>query len=65
MDMQNHAIYHVWIHLFPTSSAQGEKPFGLDLESNPDPLASEATALTTRPYRLGQIFTELVFSFAR
>ena len=30
---------------FPTSY---EKPFGLELESNPSPLASQATALTTR-----------------
>ena len=33
MDTQDHAIYHVWIHLFPTSYARGEKPFGLELES--------------------------------
>ena len=49
MDTQDHAIYHVWIQLFHTSYARGEKPFGLELESNPSPLASQATALTTRP----------------
>ena len=54
MDMQDHAINHVWIHLFPTYNAQGEKPFGLELESNPGPPASQAAALTTRPCRLGQ-----------
>ena len=53
MDTLDHAIYHVWIHLFPTSYARGEKPFGLELESNPGPLASQATALTTRPCLLG------------
>ena len=47
-DMQDHIIYHLWIHLFPTSYARGEKPFGLELKSNPGPLASQATALTTR-----------------
>ena len=54
MDTQDHAIYHVWIQLFPTSYARGEKPFGLELESNPGPLASQATALTTRPCHLGR-----------
>ena len=49
MDTQGHGIYHVWIHLFPTSYALGEKTFGLELESKPGPLASQATALTTRP----------------
>ena len=53
MDTQDHAIYHVWIHLFPTSYARGEKPFGLELESNPGPPASQATALTTKPWLLG------------
>ena len=53
MDTLDRAIYHVWIHLFPTSYARGEKPFGLKLESNPGHLASQATALTTRPWLLG------------
>ena len=55
MDMQDHAIYHVWIHLFPTSHARREKPFGLELESNPGPIASQTIALTNRPYRLRQV----------
>ena len=38
-----------------TSYARGEKPFGLELESNPGPFASQATALTTRPCHLGQV----------
>ena len=54
MDTQDHAIYHVWIQIFPTSYARGEKQFGLELESNPGPLASQATALTTRTLLLGQ-----------
>ena len=52
MDTQAHAIYHVWIQLFPTSYARVKKPFGLELESNPGALASQATALTTRPCHL-------------
>ena len=40
--------------IFPTSYARGEKPFGLELESNPGRLAPQATALTTRPCHLGQ-----------
>ena len=55
MVMQDRAIDHVWVHLFPTSYARGEKPFGLKLESNPRPLASQATALTTRPYHLMEV----------
>ena len=47
MDTQDHAIYRVWIHLF--SYLLGEKPFGLELEANPGPLAPQATAPTTRP----------------
>ena len=54
MDMQDHAIDHVRIHLFPASYARGEKPSGLELELNPGPLALQATPLTTRPCRLGQ-----------
>ena len=37
----------------PSSYARGEKPFGLELESNPGPLASQATTLSTRPCLLG------------
>ena len=36
---------------------QGEKPFGLELESNPGPLAPQVTALNTRPCRLGLYWT--------
>ena len=39
----------------PTSYARGEEPFGLELESYPGPLASQAAALTTRPCLLGQM----------
>ena len=52
MDTQDRENHHVWIQLFPTSYARGEK-LGLELESNPGPLASQATALTTRPCHLG------------
>ena len=52
-------FYHVWINLFPTSYARGEKPFGLELESNPGPLASKATTRTTRPHALGKIKRKL------
>ena len=54
-DMQN----HVWIQLFPTSYARGEITFGLELEPNPGLLASQETALTTRPCHLGPL--ELCF----
>ena len=63
MDTQEHAICHVWIHLFPTSYTRGEKPFGLELESNPGPLASQATALTTRPCHLGQVLNWVLLIF--
>ena len=39
---------------FPTSYAQEEKNHLSELETNPGPLASKATALTTRPCLLGQ-----------
>ena len=58
MDTQDHAIYHVWIHLFPTCYARGEKPFVLELEMNPGPLASQATALTTSNRSAGTLFVE-------
>ena len=55
MDTQDHAIYHVWIHFIPTSLyPRREKTIWSELESNPGPLASQATALTTRPWLLGQ-----------
>ena len=55
MDMQDHAIYHVWIHFIPTSLyPRREKTIWSELELNPGPPASQATALTTRPWLLGQ-----------
>ena len=39
--------------LFLPPYTQGEKTFWSELESNPGPLASQATALTTRPWLLG------------
>ena len=55
MDTQDHAIYHVWIHFIPTSLyPRREKTIWSELESNPGPLASQATALTTRPWLLGR-----------
>ena len=60
MDTQDHAFYHDWIYLFPTSYARGEKPFSLELESNPGPLASQATTLTTRPWLLGPQWLVLI-----
>ena len=48
MDMQDHAIYHAWLlfsYLLKPKERE-ERPF---LELNPGPLASQATALTTRP----------------
>ena len=55
MDTQDHAIDRVWIHLFfllPMPEVQ-RKTIWSELESNPDPLASQATTLTTRPDFLG------------
>ena len=55
MDTQDHAIYHVWIHFIPTSLyPRREKTIWSELQSNPGPLDSQATALTTRPWLLGQ-----------
>ena len=49
MDTQDHAIYRVWIHFFLLPYTQGErrKTIWCELESNPGPLASQATTLTT------------------
>ena len=64
MDTQDHAIYHIWIRfIFPSSYAQGEKPFGLELELNPGPLASQATTLTTRLCLLGHFLLMLKVEF--
>ena len=57
MDTQDHAIYHVWIRFIPTSLyPRRRKSIWSELELNPGPLASEATALTTRPWLLGQVW---------
>ena len=54
MDTQYHAMYHVWILYIPTTLfPRREKTSWSELESNPGPLASQATALTTRPWLLG------------
>ena len=53
MDTQEHAICCVWIHFIPTSFNSGEKKnIWSELGLNPGPLASQATALTTRPWLL-------------
>ena len=55
MDTQDHATYRVWIHFIPTSLyPRREKTIWSELELKPGPLASQATALTTRPLLLGQ-----------
>ena len=62
MDSQDHAIYHVWIHFIPTALyPRREKIIWSELESNPGPLASQATALTTRLLLLGHIILLLCF----
>ena len=64
MDTQDHAIYHVWMHFFPTTLyPRREKTIWSELESNPGPLASQATALTTRPLLLGQLKPSCYFGF--
>ena len=56
-DTQDHAIYHVLIHLFflPPMPEERRKTMWSELESNPGPLASQATTLTTRPCLLWQM----------
>ena len=52
--MQDHAIYHVWIHFIPTTLyPRREKNISSELDMNPGPPASQATTLTTRPWLLG------------
>ena len=54
MDTHNNAIYRVWIHFIPTSLyLRRSENIWSELELNPGPLASQATALTTRPWLLG------------
>ena len=63
MDTQDYAIYHIWIHFIPTSLYPGrEKALWSELESNPDPLASQVSALTTRPWLLGRQETKVIFT---
>ena len=55
MVMQDHTIYHVWIHLFIVPPMlEKRKTIWSELESNPGPLTSQATALTSRPCLHGQ-----------
>ena len=59
MDTQDDAIYRVWIHLF--FLPEKRKTIWSELQSNPGPLPSQATALTTRAcIQVSSIFT--VFS---
>ena len=55
--------------LFLPPYTRGEKTIWSELESNPGPLASQATALTTRPWLLGQkdpkLVLQLVLFFLR
>ena len=54
MDTQEHANRRVWILLLLPPYTRGEKKnIWSELELNPGPLVSQATALTTRPWRLG------------
>ena len=54
MDTQDHVIYHAWIHFIPTSLyPRRERTIWYELGSNPGPHASQATALTTKPWLLG------------
>ena len=54
MDTLDHATYHVWIHFIPTTLyPRRDKTIWSELELNPGPHASQAIALTTRPWLLG------------
>ena len=63
MDTQDHTIYRVWIHLFfqPPMPEERRKTIWYELVLNPDPLVSQATALTTRPCLLGQALKLVTF----
>ena len=52
MDMQEHTICCVWIHFIPSYARGEKKNIWAELESNPVPLATQVTALTTRPWLL-------------
>ena len=57
MDKQEHIIHCVGIHFYSyLLIPEDKKNIWSELESNPGPLASrlQATALTTRPWLLGQ-----------
>ena len=49
MELQDHAIYWVWIHLFclPPMSEERRKSISTELEKNPGPLVSQTTSQTT------------------
>ena len=62
MDTQDLTIYLDWIHLFfLPPMPEKRKTIWSELESNPDPLASQATAVTTRPLRLGHLLFDELF----
>ena len=49
MDTQDHTICHIWINLlFLPPMPEKRKTIWSELESNPGPLASQGTALTSR-----------------
>ena len=51
--LPDHEMYCVWIPLIPTPLyPRREKIIWSELESNPGPLASQSTSLTTRPFLL-------------
>ena len=55
MDMQDNKIYCFWSHFYPTSLylMRRRNTIWSLLELNPGPLASQLTALTSRPCLLG------------
>ena len=62
VDTLDHKICCVWIHITPTSLyLRREEKIWPELELYPDPLASQATALTTRPW-LHRLFINSVYS---
>ena len=56
MELQHNAIFSVWNHFYPVCSYDwGEENKWKELGSNPRPFATQATALTTRPWLLGLV----------
>ena len=55
MDTQVHAIYQVKVQFLSPMPLERGTNIWSELESNPDPLASQATALTTRPCLFGPL----------